>query len=160
MRKITFLFIAIASVLSAKSIAIVVDSHWMGEYAFALRLEQACKNLGWKPCILSKEQLFSSSQKFSFIMTLIPDLGSPRQIFSSPNYLVLFDPVNHYYNEPFEIKGMYSNFSGYLTTFTEQNHLNINQDKIYPKPWYPTSHYRPYRKVSPKGLLTASIELN
>jgi len=52
-RKIVFLFIAITSFLSAKSVGIVVDSRWMGEYSFALRLEQACKNLGWKSSILS-----------------------------------------------------------------------------------------------------------
>lgn len=151
-RKIVFLFIAITSFLSAKSVGIVVDSRWMGEYSFALRLEQACKNLGWKSSILSYEKFSSSSQRFSFVITLTPDLGSRPQISLSPNYLVLFDPIHHYYDEPFKVKNIYSNFSAYLTTFAEQSYLNIQQNRVYPNPWYPTSHYRPYRKVSPKGL--------
>lgn len=150
MFKITLLFISLSSLLMAKSVGIIVNSNWTGEYAFALRLQAACKNLGWSSSIISGRD--APSESFSFFLTLIPYERGGIHPSLSPNYLVLFDPINHYYGTDFQLQPSFLNFSGYLTTFENQDNLGIKKNNICPKLWYPTSQYYPYRKVSPKGL--------
>jgi hypothetical protein len=150
LRKFIILFSLSTSFLKANHIAIVVDPNWRGEYAFACRIACAAKNLGWQTTLISPKKFALSSRKFTFALTLIPDEGKRQLPSLSPNYLVLFDPINHYYEEPYKIKQIYSNFFGYLTTYSGSEYLGIQN--IYPEPWYPSAQYYPYKTANPKGL--------
>lgn len=136
-----------------KSVGIVINSIWTGEYSFALRLESACKNLGWNVTFLDSENKTHSKKKFDWILTLIPTKKDNPNFSYSPNYLVLFDPINHYYDAECNLREEFSNYFGYLCTFKGPLYEKIrNHKRAYPYPWFPTSQYRPYREVVPKRL--------
>ena len=137
----------------SRSIGILVNSNWTGEYSFAYRIESAGKNLGWDVTILDSNQDTYSQRKFDWILTLIPDSATKTSYSDSPNYLVLFDPVNHYFDETFCLSENFSKYHGYLKTFEAPIILkNEIKKPIYPFPWYPSVQYRPYKECIPKKI--------
>ena len=136
-----------------KSIAILVDKGWIGERAFALRIKSACENLDWKATILNSNSSLASFQKFNWILTLTPNTFHFKK---KSNYLVLFDPENHYFRSKNYLKSIFSNYYGYITTYTDHGSIRTfrkkNRLRIYPNPWYPTAQYRPFAEVSPRFL--------
>lgn len=147
-------FIPLTMEAEIKSIGVIVFKEWRGEYSFALRIKSACENLGWNAKILTPDSFSTSFQKFDWVLTLVPTTKCLGKDF--PNYLVLFDPENHYFEEKVCLKSGFCDYFGYIATF--KNHTSIRSAeqlkpvRIYPNPWYPTAQYRPFQEVSPNYL--------
>lgn len=137
--------------LSERSIKIIIRKGFFGEHEFAERIRVACNHLHWKVQI-SDFSTSGDTQHFDWILTLVPDKNSVGQ----NNYLVLFDPKNHYFDSEGHLKRKYTKYSGYLTTYMNTDLLlkdiKYSKKRLYDKRWYPTAQYIPYREVKPDRL--------
>lgn len=137
-----------------RSICLFIREDYRGEREFAERMRIAGENLGWKVKITNPYSYQEIDTDYDWIFTLAPEKNfSFRQ---KEEYLILFDPVNHYFNWEGLIKKWYLNFAGYLTTYEPTalflEDIKENKKRFYPKRWYPTVQYRAYRKVNPMKL--------
>lgn len=126
------------------SIGLITNKHFRGEREFAERIGLACKNLNWNVQIEDIESFRGFDQPCDWILTLVPH----KSCTSNNEYLVLFDPIHHFFQKDGQLDPKYFNFAGYLTTYEDRLFLN----GVYPKRWYPTVHFVPYKKVKPDRL--------
>ena len=139
--------------LSQRSICLITRGEFRGEREFAERIRIACENLRWGVEIADIALPPLSSRSYDWVLTLVPG----RSFKSSNNdYLVLFDPVHHYFNQDGRLNGDFHYYAGYLATYKNTNLLladiEYQPKRLYPKEWYPTVQYRPYQKVTPTRL--------
>lgn len=136
-----------------RRICLIINREFRGEREFAQRVRIACENLNWKIRISDTFPSKRMSRHFHWILTLVPKVA-PYTL--SNNYLVLFDPLNHYFSSDGKLHKNFLNYRGYLATYqnTEllSEELASRDQALYPKPWYPTAYYRPYQKVTPTRL--------
>ena len=134
------------------SICVIVNESFRGEREFAERLRIAGENLNWKVEIVDLHSFKKTDCHFDWIFTLVPDKEASL---SCDDYLVLFDPDHHYFNSDGHLKKKYLGYAGYLTTYENTDLLLEDIDKkrqYYPKKWYPSVQFRPYRQVTPTRL--------
>lgn len=136
-----------------RHICLIIDLEYRGEREFAERIRIACENLHWHTTICDRFPSKLDSQRYHWMLTLVPKHESCTL---HNNYLVLFDPVNHYFNKKGSLLENFFNYRGYLTTYQNTRYLSLNilyrNKSLYPKPWYPTAYYRPYQRVTPTRL--------
>lgn len=136
-----------------RRICLIINDEFRGEREFAQRVKIACKNLNWELKICDKFPSERISRHYHWILTLVPKV-LPYTL--SNNYLVLFDPIHHYFEPNGDLHKNFFNYCGYLATYQNTERLSkelaSRGQALYPKPWYPTSYYRPYQKVSPTRL--------
>lgn len=134
------------------SICLIIRKYYRGEREFAERVRIAGERLNWKVKISDIHSFQSAHCHYDWILTLVP---GKEFSFRYNDYLILFDPVNHYFNKDGRLNKKYQGYDGYLTTYENTDLLSEDIEKkeqFYPKRWYPTAHYRPYRKVTPTRL--------
>ncbi|PJD95007.1 MAG: hypothetical protein CK425_09690 [Parachlamydia sp.] len=138
---------------SKPSICLIINEHFRGEREFAERMRIACERLSWKVAIYDPDSFKKADSHFDWIFTLVPDKEFSLKY---DDYLILFDPVHHYFNQDGHLNEKYRGYTGYLTTYGNSELLlediKYKKKQFYPKRWYPTAHYRPYRKVTPTRL--------
>lgn len=150
-RRGVMVFCILSIHLSAHSIGVLYNADWRGEHAFALRLKGAGQNLGWKVTLLDVKSPSCIPLGMDWILTLTPDAFVANR--SYPNYLVLFDPINHYFDTAYWLSHRWAKYHGYLKTFSQLVHHEQGKGGlIYPDAWYPTVQFRPYERVSLKKL--------
>ena len=94
-----------------------------------------------------------SQYKWNWSITLAP---GKKYALKQNEYLIIFDPGNSYFYTDGHLMKKYSDYTGYLTTYENTEilleDLGFNTERIYPKRWYPTAQYRPYKEVTPNEL--------
>lgn len=150
--KLSLLFLPLCFLCSdERSICLVINREFRGEREFAERMRIACKNLLWKVQISDYHDFQDADCNYDWIFTLVPE---KKCSLKHADYLILFDPVNHYFNQEGHLKDKYQDYTGFLTTYENCDLLleDIKEKQFYPKRWYPTAQFRPYRKVTPTRL--------
>jgi len=124
---------------------------FFGEIEFAKRIKIACEHIGWDVDLC--QTLPRNPEKYDWIFTLTPRL---QAVASTPDYLVVFDPVHHFFDADGQIAGAYTPYTGYLATFTPDDkflgYITSHNKQLFPEPWYPTAYDSPYQKVTPTRL--------
>lgn len=139
--------------IEGTAIGVITNPEWKGEYSFAQRVKAAGKNLGWDVTLLHSQSNLDSQEEFDWILTLTPDGVNQIANSKAPNYLVIFDPVHHYFAKDFHVDERFSAYYGYLKTFKDPLVIPLDKkQKIYPLPWYPTVQFRLYQRVNLKAL--------
>ena len=152
-----FFLACVFSVLEGaeRRIALLVAPRCKGEISFAYRIQAACTNIRWKADIFNvQESEGLKHHTYDFVISLIPgNYKHPR----CKNYLAIFDPVNHYFNEQGFLRKEYRTFDGYLLTYVPG--LSGGEKKSFAKrhkypymSWYPCVQRREYRLVEPDYL--------
>jgi WD40 repeat protein len=138
-------------IASGKRIAVLTRPDYQGEYSFAHRIKAACSNLNWKADILEIRHFNRLKRnKYDFVINLVP--GTPK-LRRSTSYLAIFHPVHHYFTPHGSIKTLYSDYDGYLLSYSPKRDEKIFWDQKLPYiSWYPTVQEREYRKVNPTHL--------
>lgn len=139
--QLTFFF-SLAS--SERHIALLVHSRFQGELSFAYRIQAACRNIQWKADLI----YFQNSQdlhvkEYDFVINLAAGIYEHPKC---KNYLAVFHPKHHFFNEPGELKNTFRSYDGYLLTY---------EPTSFPYPymlWYPTVQRREYQTVTPLRL--------
>ncbi|MEC7839349.1 MAG: glycosyltransferase [Chlamydiota bacterium] len=136
-----------------RSICLVIRSDFRGERELAERIKRACNTLGWEAHQLYASQRVLSQRKYDWILTMVP---GKQKLVNQDNYLILFDPEHHYFNSDGYLRGDYSGYTGYLTTYSNIDMLvedkKIGGKRIYKKQWFPTVQHHSHRKVTPDKL--------
>jgi len=133
------------------SISLVIRRHYRGEYELAERIKIACQNMNWRVKIYDMATFNRYRPECDWSLVLVPGQNRPSK--QHNDFLVLFDPEHHYFRKDGGLNGVYRDYAGYLTTYP--NHeliVNHQTQLVYPKPWYPTVQYCPYKKVNPSHL--------
>jgi hypothetical protein len=141
--KIAFVILVLLcqSLRAERSIHIILRTDYRGECEFAKRIQIACQNLGWQAHISDLSDIDQSD--YDWQLTLTP---GKKSLSSKNDYLVLFDPVHHFFDSEGNLLEEYHNYAGYLTTYP------YTANSVYPKRWYPTVQYQRYKKVLPHSL--------
>jgi len=136
---------------SEMTLLIIGRHNFRGEIEFAERIKLACKKLNWTAEITDMFSRSVIKNDYRFALVLAPGMD-PN--FKDNYYLVLFDPVHHYFDSRGRLLQGYSRYGAYLATYedTEVLQASVGDDRIYPKRWYPTVHFIPYRVVVPDQL--------
>lgn len=138
---------------SRYSIVLLIRNDFRGEREFAERIKIACRNLRWKAEIFDISSFKSCDLQCDWMLTLAPGKTCCS---SQKDYLILFDPVYHYFDSEGHLKQNYLKYDGYLTTYQDTDLLlediKHKKERFYCKRWYPTVQYRPYKEVIPKYL--------
>lgn len=136
-----------------RSIGVIIFENWRGELEFAEKIKIACDTLDWTAMVYTPKTFVELKNVHDWILTMVPTRNNCKV---SDNYLVLFEPDNHFFQKNGHLKKTYLGFSGYLPTYEATDLLlsDMGGDirKIYPQPWYPLAQYREYRQVSPDAL--------
>ncbi len=158
MRLTTFVFFLVAALSmlngAERSIALIVAPRCKGEISFAYRIQAACKNIGWKAHIFNiQEARELKNNSYDFVISLVPGIYKhPR----CNNYLAIFDPVNHYFDEHGFLRKDFRSFDGYLLTYTPgagTEKKSFAKRHKYPyMSWLPCVQKRAYRLVDPSYL--------
>jgi hypothetical protein len=138
-------------IVDGRSICLIIREDFRGEQEFAERIKIACKNLNWKVTIVNFSAFVDLDPHYDWILTLVPGKES---ISKENDYLILFDPVHHFFNMG-RLKKEYLDYAGYLTTYSNTDLLLKDvkyQNRVYHKRWYPSVQYRPYQTVNPTRL--------
>lgn len=122
-----------------------------GELEFAKRIQISCRNLDWDCDIADITKEDNDTRLYDWNFTLVPFRASLQ---NQPDYIMLFDPIHHYFNTDGHLNETFKSFSGYLATYTNIDLLfeDVGESRVYNKPWYPTVQYRPYQVVKPDHL--------
>ena len=139
---------------SQRHIVLIIRNDFYGERECAYRMKLAAEHLHWTAKICDNTSSLDPDDQYNWMLTLVPGISLPCSV---PNhYLVLYHPTYHYFDLNGHLKQEYLPYDGYLATYQETEILlqDVQDHKkhLYPKPWYPTVHYRPYRKVMPTRL--------
>ena len=135
------------------SICVVIRESYLGEHAFAKRIQKACENLNWRMHLHLMDSKSIKYKNYDWVLTLVPGV---QPIFRNNSYLAIFDPEKIYFKADGHLKKSYLKYAGFLTTYTDTSmileDLENETDRLYPKRWYPTVQYYPYREVVPDRL--------
>jgi len=136
-----------------RTIAILSLSDFRGEYAFAYRIKNAAKKLHWSADVLdAKNPAKLKEKKYDFVINLVPE---QYEFPNCKNYLALFHPEHHFFNEDGSLKNEYLNYDGYLLSY-DPNSLSENDFTTTVKlpyiMWYPTVEFYEYKRVKPSFL--------
>lgn len=118
------LLIIICSTLNAieRHIALIMRRDFRGEVSFAYRIKSACKNIHWEADVIdiqNPEKL--KVNKYDFVINLVP---CSYRYPACKNYLAIFDPINHYFNENGFLHREYCFYDGYLLTYSPDSFGN------------------------------------
>jgi hypothetical protein len=132
-----------------RSIGLIVDKNFRGEYEFAERVKIACEKLQWEAYISDVNFFKDTTAHYDWIFTLV---HKKKCHLKSDNYLILFDPEHHFFNQDGRLKKSYLDYTGYLTIYENIDLLLKDKKIVYDKKWYPTVQYQAYQKVTPTCL--------
>ena len=153
-----FLFLLTISVtLDAKErhIALLVNSEWVGEVALAYRVQKACQNIQWNADVINLQNSQKLRKtKYDFVINFTP--GEYKHP-SCKNYMAIFHPTHHYFENDGFLKDEYSHYDGYLLTYSPdllaKGKKNFAKQHKFPyMQWYPSAHKRKYKQVDPSHL--------
>ncbi len=140
-------------VCDKRSICIITKEGFRGECEFANRMKIACARLGWEIDVCDLSSFQDSNYDCDWIFTMVP---KKKCSLIHDDYLILFDPIHHFFNRKGGLNKEYKSYLGFLTTYDNIDQivgdLQHTKKQLYPKRWYPTVQYRPYRKVIPSRL--------
>ena len=144
------LFIPIFLYSDAPYVGLYMGMNFRGEKEFCQRVKIASERLGWKT---EEYNASKSNEPFDWILSFVPGQeGEARK----KSYLMLFDPEHHYFNKSGHLSKSYYGFAGYLTTYENTQSLirdlKGDSNRVYPRGWFATVQYVPYRQVEPKAL--------
>lgn len=153
MKSLFFLFLLFSQFVfsNQKKVALLIRPDFRGEFAFAMRIQAAAKNLNWKVDIINiKHSKLIKNNPYDFVINLVPGhYKRPK----CKNYLALFDPINHCFQKNGRLKHRYRHYDGYLLTYTPtKEDINFSNGNLPYLRWYPTVQYFPYEKVDPSYL--------
>jgi len=139
-----FLLAVACSVLNAseRHIAILVRPNYRGEISFAFRIKSACENIHWDAdVLLIQHSKKLKKNRYDFVINLVPGTYKHPKC---KNYLAIFDPVHHYFDEKGFLKKEYQSYDGYLLTYSPDSCGNgeksfANRRKFPYMLWYPTA---------------------
>jgi len=136
---------------NTKSLGVIVRPPFRGELEFANRIQLAAKNLNCDAKIVTCSSPQNCNDEFDWLITLVPVMMSDPK---DNQYLVLFDPVHHFFDNKGFLRQEYRRYRGYLTTYedTETLKADVGESLICPTRWYPTVQSRSYRIVRPNQL--------
>jgi len=157
MKGFILLFLAACSMLHAfeRRIGLLVRSDFRGELSHAYRIQAACKNIGWKADVIERKHSRKlKKSNYDFVINLAPIAYKHPKC---KNYLAIFDPVHHYFDEGGKLSNHHSFYDGYLLTYAadsfEGGKENFPHSSGSPcMRWYPTVQRREYRKTDPSSL--------
>ena len=136
--------------VEARRIAILIRPNFLGEVEFANRIVKASKNIGWESIIEDYQDKTLDSKHYDFMICLVPE----ARRFSTPAYLALFDPKNHYFRSNGLLKTEYLTYSGYLVTYPIDLTKKVFSFFRY-RPWMnwlPLVQFSEYKEVDPDFL--------
>jgi hypothetical protein len=134
---------------SERHIGLIIQSDYKGEHSLAYRIQAACRNLHWKADVidlLNPKEL--KENNYDFVILLVPGLYEHPPC---KNYLAIFDPVHHYFDEAGCLKKQYQAFDGYLMTY-DPSRLGRDKKAFPSMIWLPTMHKREFQKNTPTCL--------
>lgn len=138
-----------------RHIGLLIKPDFRGEISFAYRIQAACKNLHWLADVIDiddPEELKKNS--YDFVISLVPGVYEHPKC---KNYLAIFDPVHHYFDEKGFLKKRYRSYDGYLLSFSPGSSgiekKDFEDDRKFPYiPWYPSAQRTEYQTVDPSHL--------
>ena len=98
----------------ARSVGLIIHPDFRGEREFAERVKIAGEKLHWQVHIFDPTSFNNSDCPCDWLLTFVPETQNRNR---TDNYLILFDPVNHYFNSEGHLDEKYSNYAGYQNKF-------------------------------------------
>lgn len=136
-----------------RHLAITSLYNWRGERALAHRIEEVCRKIGWKADIWEKDESEGMyGVDYDFVIHFIPKMDLHP---TAKNYLAMFHPSHHFFDDDGVLLEEYRGYDGYLLTYLpsdeDPNFRNHNSPPFMQ--WYPTVQDVDYVKVKPDKLI-------
>lgn len=130
---------------SERHIAVLMRTGYRGEFSFAHRLKAAGQNINWDIDIFDINNCDLGNASYDFVINLVyGEYKKPK----CKNYLAVFHPEHHFFDDNGHLTGFYRLYDGYLITYP----FDMFKDPFPCMSWYPTVHKREFQIVSLKYL--------